>query len=112
MAETSGKKRKAASRSKPFYSLSEVKQLTRKGAVSFRVNALESARIDFGWKADDMVAAIQQLKHSHFFKSEPSRMIQNCMIDSYKAPDLRGESVYLHFYVVKGRLIINSFKKL
>ena len=68
--------------------------------------------MDFGWRASDMVAAIQKLKPSHFFKSEPSRLIENCMIDSYRAPELNNESVYLHFYIFDGRLIINSFKKL
>jgi len=39
-------------------------------------------------------------------------MIKNLMIDSYRARDLNTESVYLHFYILKGRLIVNSFKKL
>jgi len=99
-------------RSKPYYSLVEVKQLAKEGAVSFKANARDSARVDFGWRTDEMVAAIRKLKPSHFFKSEPSRMIKNLMIDSYRARDLNNESVYLHFYILKGRLIVDSFKKL
>jgi len=33
-------------------------------------------------------------------------------IDYYKAPELKGEAVYIHFYIVDGRLIVNSFKKI
>ena len=104
-------KQKTSTRSKPFYSLTEVKQLLKEGNVAIRENARNTAFVDFGWTANDIIAAIQKLKVSHFYKSEPSDLIENCMIDYYKA-ELNEESVYMHFYVRENRLVINSFKRL
>ena len=75
-------------------------------------NARNTALVDFGWTANDIIAAIQKLKISHFYKSEPSDLIENCMIDYYKASELNKEAIYIHFYVRENRLVINSFKKL
>ena len=77
-----------------------------------RGNARNTALVDFGWTANDIIAAIQKLKISHFYKSEPSDLIENCMIDYYKASELNKEAIYIHFYVRENRLVINSFKKL
>jgi len=102
---------KTLTRSKPFYSLAEVKQLVKEGRVAIRGNTRNTALVDFGWTANDIIVAIQKLKVIHFYKSEPSNLIENCMIDYYKA-ELNEESVYIHFYVRENRLVINSFKKL
>jgi hypothetical protein len=102
---------KASPRSKPFYSLADVKQLVKEGNVAIRGNARNTALVDFGWTANDIIAAIQKLKVLHFYKSEPSDLIENCMIDYYKA-ELNKESVYMHFYVRENRLVINSFNRL
>ena len=77
-------KQKTSTRSKPFYSLAEVKQLVKEGNVAIRENARNTAFVDFGWTANDIIAAIKKLKVSHFYKSEPSDLIENCMIDYYK----------------------------
>ena len=105
-------KQKTSTRSKPFYSLAEVKHLAKEGNVAIRGNARNTALVDFGWTANDIIAAIQKLKISHFYKSEPSDLIENCMIDYYKASELNKEAIYIHFYVRENRLVINSFKKL
>jgi hypothetical protein len=91
--------------------LAEVKQLVQEGKVAIRGNARNTALVDFGWTTDDIIAAIQKLKVIHFYKSEPSNLLENCMIDYYKA-ELNEESVYLHFYVRENRLVINSLKRL
>jgi len=98
--------------SKPYYSLSAVRQLVQQGDVDIRGNALEGAYQDFGWKTDDILDAIRKLKPVNYYKSEPSRMRKSLFIDYYKAPELKGEAVYVHFYILDGRLIVNSFKKI
>jgi len=104
--------RETSTRPKPFYPLAEVKQLAKAGNVAIRGNARNTALVDFGWTANDIIAAIQKLKVSHFYKSVQSVLIENCMIDYYKASELNKESVYMHFYVRENRLVINSFKKI
>lgn len=91
-----------AKRSQPYYSLSAVKQLVKQGNVEIRGNALEGAYQDFGWKTDDILDAIRKLKPAHYYKSEPSRMRKSLFIDYYKAPELKSEAVYVHFYIVDG----------
>ena len=34
------------------------------------------------------------------------------MLDVYHAQGLKGENVYIHFYIESGKLIINSFHEL
>ena len=80
--------------------------------MAIRGNARNTALVDFGWTANDIIAAIKKLRVSHFYKSELSGLIENCMIDYYKASELNKEAVYIHFYIRENRLIINSFKKL
>ena len=110
--KTDSTKKFQAKRSQAYYSLSVVKQLVKQGDVDIRGNALESAYQDFGWKTDDILDAIRKLKPAHYYKSEPSRMRKSLFIDYYKAPELKGEAVYIHFYIVDGRLIVNSFKRI
>ena len=104
--------KKFQARSQPYYSLSAVKQLVKQRVVDIRGNALEGAYQDFGWKSDDILDAIRKLKPAHYYKSEPSRMRESLFIDYYKVPELKGEAVYVHFFIVEGRLIVNSFKRI
>jgi len=110
--KTDPTKKFQAKRSQAYYSLSVVKQLVKQGDVDIRGNALDSAYQDFGWKSGDILDAIRKLKPAHYYKSELSRMRESLVIDYYKAPELKGEAVYVHFYIVDGRLIVNSFKKI
>lgn len=110
--KTDSTKKNQAKRSKPYYSLTAAKQLIKQGDVAIRGNALEGAYQDFGWKTDDILDAIRKLKPAHYYKSEPSRMRESLLIDYHKAPELKGEAVYIHFYIADGRLIVNSFKKI
>lgn len=113
MSQRPGKKRARAKRD-PFYSLPEVKKLVRDGAVLIRRNALDGARDAFGWNSDDILDALRRLQVKHFHKSAVSRINPQRVLDFYKARRLKGENVYIHFYVDDdtGKLIINSFKEI
>jgi hypothetical protein len=106
------KKKQGRIQQRPAYGLTRVKQLVQKGNVYIRGNALDSARQDFGWLSDDIIGALKKLQSKHFYKSEPSRIKPPIMVDYYKAHGLKGENVYLHFYIEKETLTVNSFKKL
>lgn len=101
-------------RDRPYYSLRTIAALAGRGKVKVIGDALRYARRDFGWETDDICQALKELRLSHFWKSEPSRIQPSVMIDVYKATGLRGEDVYTHFYIdpKTGELVVNSFKKL
>jgi hypothetical protein len=108
------RKRRRYSKRKPTYALADVKKLISEGKVLIRNNALYSARRHFGWESDDILDAMKKLARKHYHKTEESEAKPSVMLDFYKAPGLKGEDVFTHFYVDRnsGRLIINSFKKL
>jgi len=90
-------RRQAASKPQSAYPLSEIKQLIGQGKVWLKPNVLKDAQSDFGWGKSDIVDALSKLKPGHF----------------YKAYGLKGEDVYIHFYIddEDGVLVVNSFKR-
>ena len=60
--------------------------------------------------------AVRSQGEALLYKSEPLRVIPGVIVDVYKARRLRGEDVYLHFYIDyldgEERVILNSFKHL
>ncbi len=76
-------------------------------------NALNCAQRDFGWETRDILDALRRLKPGHFYKSEPSGKKHGVVLDFYKAYGLKGEDVYIHFYIddEDGVLVVNSFKR-
>lgn len=111
-----GKKRRRRDRRrpKPFYQLSEIKDLVRRRKVFIRKNALDGARAAFGWGPADILDALAKLQLKHFYKSDVSRIDKRIVLDYYKARRLKGEQVYTHFYIAEssGKLIVNSFKEI
>ena len=107
-------RRRAVSRRKPAYTLSQVRDLIRKGKCWVNENALCDARIAFGWGRADIESALKALQVKDFYKSEPHRFVPDTMMDYYKARDLKGEKVYTHFYVDPQRriLVVSSFKEI
>lgn len=79
-----------------------------------RPNAFQDAWNDFGWETKDIVDALNKLQNNHYHKTDLSRFKPGIMIDFYHARDLKGENVYIHFYVDpdSGKLVINSFKRM
>lgn len=102
---------------KPTYDLSEVQQLVKLGAFDLNFIARKTAKDHFGWKKATVGKAMLKLKKSrtprgHFYKSAPRYDNPRVWVDYYKAPNLMGEDVYIHFRVENDRVIICSFKKL
>lgn len=88
--------------------------MVQQRSVQIRANALEDALHDFGWETPDIVDALMRLRPKHFYKSDESKKKPGTLLDIYKACGLKGEDVYMHFYIddVKGVLVVNSFKRL
>jgi hypothetical protein len=104
-------RRKTASKPQSTYPLSEVKELVDQGKVWLKPNALQCAQRDFGWERRDILDALKKLKPGHFNKSDPSVKKPGVLLDIYKAYGLKGEDVYIHFYIddQDGILVVNSF---
>jgi len=81
------------------YNLSHVKKLVRRKRFFITSKALYSANGDFGWGPADIQDAICKLKPKNFFKTAPAKYMPGVMVDYYKARKLKGEKVYLHFYI-------------
>jgi hypothetical protein len=78
-----------------------------------RDNASQDAWKDFGWDTEDIVDALNKLQNKHYHKTDSSNIRPEVMMDFYHAPGLKGENVYIHFYVdPNGKLIINSLKRM
>jgi hypothetical protein len=106
-------KRRASSKPESFYSLSEVRQMVDQGKILLRPNALDDAQRDFGWDTRDILDALRKLQPRHFYKSDTSAKKPAVVLDFYKAPGLKGEDVYTHFYIddENSVLVVNSFKR-
>jgi len=94
--------------------LSQVRQLKHRGKFLIRLNAFQDAWNDFGWEKKDIVDALNKLQNNHYHKTDFSRFKPGIMIDFYHARGLKGENVYIHFYVDpdSGKLVINSLKRM
>lgn len=99
-------------RTKPYYSLAKVKKLATSGPCTINVKARETARNDFGWDQRDIKKAISKLQHKHFHKSDTKYDTPGVYVDYYKAGNLMGERVYIHFRIENNCLIICSFKEI
>jgi Motility quorum-sensing regulator, toxin of MqsA len=97
-----------------YYQLSEVRRQVRQARVMIRPNALMSAAADFEWGEKEILEALEALRPEHFHKTEDHTTFPGVKMDYYKADDLEGEPVYLHFYIddEAGVLVLSSFKKL
>ena len=97
------------------YSLRHVQNLIRRGKYLIKDNAVDSAENDFGWTASDIKEVMCRLKPKHFRKTELSKNLPGVMIDYYAARKMKGQQVYLHFYVVydgsEELVVINSFHR-
>jgi len=112
----SGKVFRLTRKLQPSYDLRHVQSLIRQGKYLVKDNALGAAYDDFGWTGFEIQEVMCKLKPKHFRKSAPSQKIPGIMIDYYAVRKIKGESVYLHFYVTyEGSdelVIINSFHRL
>lgn len=99
-------------RDRPYYSLKKVKFLVSEKKCSINDNARRTARKDFGWGAADIKKALSRLQPKHFYKSDSKYDDPTVYVDYYKARDLMGENLYIHFRIEKGCLIICSFKEI
>lgn len=68
----------------------------------------------FGWGISDILDAFMKLQLKHFYKTGPSDFEPHFPIDFYKARGLKGENVYIHFYVddQTNLLMVDSFKEI
>lgn len=98
----------------PYYPLPEVRLRIRTGKVQITRTALSCAREDFGWGAKEILDAVRNLKPKHFYKTEVCRRYPGQMVDYYKAKRLKGENVYIHFYIdiTTDELVVQSCKGL
>lgn len=100
------------SRSRPYYSFRLIRNCIDSGNYSIKVGARKTAKDDFGWLQADILAAMKQLKLYHYHKTETRYDNPSVYVDYYKARNLRGEDVYIHFRIEDGELIICSFKSI
>lgn len=101
-------------RTGPFYSLARVKGLVKAGNYVIREEAKDIARKAFGWDESDMRDALMKLQASHFYKPGLSNFEPRFPIDFYKARGLKGENVYIHFYIddETNLLMVDSLKEI
>lgn len=99
-------------RNQPYYSLAKVKKLATSGKCFINTKARTTARNDFGWDQVDIKRAISKLQHKHFHKSETKYDNPGIYVDYYKADNLMGEKVYIHFRIETNCLVICSFKEI
>jgi hypothetical protein len=101
-------------RTGPFYSLGRVKGLVNAGHYVIRAEAKDTAGKAFGWGESDMRDALMKLQPSHFYKPGISNFEPHFPIDFYKARGLKGENVYIHFYIddETNLLMVDSFKEI
>ena len=110
---TKGDQRKGG-KARSHYPLEQVRSLVSSGRYLITYNAQAYAYTFFGWKIKDIESALLKLEPKHFHKSEISRCDGKTWIDYYKALDLMGENVYIHFHVdeEQNRLILASCKRI
>lgn len=101
-------------RTEPYYSLGVVKGLVKAGKVVISEKARDTADKAFGWGVADILDALTKLQPSHFYKPGLSNFEPHFPIDFYKARGLKGENVYIHFYVddETNLLMVDSFKEI
>jgi hypothetical protein len=105
--------------------LSEVKRLAKAQVVRFEGQSLDCANRDFGWGVNDILKCIGKLngrlhnldtERNHYYKTTPVYGRPDGMhleMDYYKAKNvMQGFSVYTHFCIEDGTLVISSFKRL
>jgi len=101
-------------RNVPYYTLEEISERITDGDVIFTRDARDGAAHAFGWDTDDMLEALSKLESKHFFKTENAYWDKSIAFDYYKARNLMGENVYIHFFIddksSKPKLVVNSFK--
>ena len=83
--------------------------------MTFWPNAIQEARRCFGWGKEDIYDAMRELRPQQFHKIMRSDREFGLMLDVYKARGLKGENVYIHFYIDQAgedTLVISSFKRI
>lgn len=99
-------------RNKPYYSKKQIRNLISAGKVHIDEELRTSISKTFGWTIDDTCDAIMALPLNCCYGSESRYDDPEVWVDYYRAPNLKGENIYTHFYVEDGILVIDSFKEL
>jgi hypothetical protein len=100
------------SRLKRAYTLQDVRSKIAQGKYRVTNNARVDANSCFGWGIEDIEDAFSKLQNKHYKKSMRSKTIAGVILDVYHAEGLKGEDVYIHFYIKDGLLRINSVHEL
>ena len=90
----------------------KVRDIVRNGKCIINANARLTAKTDFGWNQADIKKAFSKLQQKHFCKSATKYDNPSIYVDYYKAYQLMGENVYIHFRVEDECLVICSFKEI
>ena len=97
----------------PHHPLSKVRGLIRAGKVMVTRRAQRAARWDFGWGVPEIKEALLALTESECYNAQEHMNIRHAVVDMYRANNLYdGEDVYTHFYILDGKLVVDSFKQL
>ena len=100
-------------RNKPYYPLAKVRELASTDDKCIINNrARTSAKNDFGWNQAEIKKAISKLQPKHFYKSDYKYDNPCIHVDYYKAYNLMGENLYIHFRIENEYLVICSFKEI
>lgn len=101
-------KRLVSGAAKSTYDLGAVQALIAKGSYFINANALTGA-MNMGFDRSDIVACVQALDDSSFYKTMPSRSRPGTSQDVYKAT-YDGQNIYLKLQMT-GTAIVISFKE-
>jgi len=63
------------------------------------MKARKTAKEDFGWRQEDIKKAITKLKTTHYHKTAAKYDNPSIHVDYYKARNLMGENIYIHFRI-------------
>lgn len=99
------------SRDKPYYSLNRVKTAVRNGGYEIDQEAIKNASDHFGWSINDIERAFLKLQNKHFSSSKKHFTNPGIWVDHYRAENIMGEDVYVHFHFEEDVLIIQSCKR-
>ena len=77
---------------------------------------MDCAYRDFGWGESDIADALCGLRPKYFDKTRRHEHVTDAKVDYYKARKLKGEKVYIHFYMdyvnEEKYVVLNSCKRL
>ena len=94
------------------YDLKLIREYISDGKLHIPERVKKSAKDAFGWQTEDIKKAILSLKTKHFHKTEENWDDPSIYVDYYKARNLMGENIYIHFHIEDDKLIVASFKEI